>query len=503
MNTRSFARIVTALALVSGFVGCSQHVDPRSPVGPEPPVEPGPVVPGALEVTVTVNGTRPDPDGYALVIVLASEDTPGPGVPVEPAGGTIRFSELEPGTHSVRLENLSANCSIEGGSTRPFTIAPDRASRVDFVVRCPGPGALLIKTVSQGVDLNPQGYALAVEATSVREERIGTNDSLLIEADVSPGAVWNVRVSEVPDHCLLQWDVVPFQAIVSADPLQVRMRGDVRVDVTFTAKCFQRPSRIAFHSGGDIQLLTFAGGGGVVNVTNHPGEDIWPALSPDRSRIVFSSDRDNAAGEFELYSMNVDGTGLVRLTSSSGSDWVGPQAWSPDGSRIVFSSTRDDPNGEIYIMNADGTGVIRLTENSVSDGCAAWSPDGSSIAFCSAADIYRMGTTRGSPIVRIASEGFDPNWSPDGSKIAFMTGICWDTLCDLAVIGVDGTGFVQLNPDLANNTRAMNPSWSPDGSWIAFTRMRLSSSEVAIVRFEGTGFGEIVRLTGGSGPSWR
>jgi TolB protein len=502
MNTRSFTRILTALALVSGFAGCSQHVDPGSPVGPEPPVEPGPTVEGSLEVTVRVNGTKPDPDGYAVVIVLAGEDTPGFSVPVEPAGGTVRFSELESGSHSVRLENLAANCSIEGGSTRPFTVASDRITRVDFLVRCPGPGALLIKTVSRGIDLNSNSYALAVEATSIREERIGTSDSLLIEAEVSPGAVWIVRLSEVPDHCLVHSDVVPAQVIVSSDPLQIRMRGDVTVRVTFTATCFGS-SKIAFHSGGDIQLLTFAGGGAVVNLTNHPAEDIWPALSPDRSRIVFSSDRDNPAGEFELYTMNVDGSGLVRLSNSSGSDWVGPQAWSPDGSRIVFSSMRDDPNGEIYIMKADGTGVIRLTENSLSDGCAAWSPDGSSIAFCREADIYRMGTTQGSPIVRIASEGFDPNWSPDGSKIAFMTGICWDTLCDLAVIGVDGTGFVQLNPDLANNTRALNPSWSPDGSWIAFTRMRLSSSEVAIVRFEGTRFGEIVHLTGGDGPSWR
>lgn len=516
MNTRSFTRIVTALALVSGFAGCSQHVDPGSPVGPEPPVEPGPAVPGALEVTVTVNGTRPDPDGYAVVIVLASEDTPGPGVPVEPAGGTVRFSELEPGSHSVRLENFAANCSVVGGSARLFTIASDRTSRVDFVVRCPGPGALLVKTVSEGVDLNPDGYALAIEATSVRDERIGANDSLLIRAeDVSPEPVWFVRLSQVPDNCLLQSEVTPGQAIVSSDPLQVRLMGDATVRVTFTAACFHRSSRIAFQDvriglGADILLVTFAGGGGVANLTNHPAEDTNPALSSDRSRIVFSSNRDDPNGDFnELYSMNVDGTGLVRLTNSPGYDWLGPQAWSPDGSRIVFTSSRDDPAGEIYIMNADGSGVVRLTDNSHSDGCAAWSPDGASIAFCSGltpVGIYRMVTTPGSPIIRIASEGSDPAWSPDGSKIAYITGSPWDfPLADLAVIGVNGTGFVQLHPNLDSNDLALFPSWSPDGTWIAFARYGLQrgDQDVAIVRFEGNDFGEIVRLTRGVSPSWK
>ena len=265
-------------------------------------------------------------------------------------------------------------------------------------------------------------------------------------------------------------------------------------------------SRIAFQLDGDIQLVIFPGGGGLVNLTNHPAEDTWPALSPDRSRIVFSSDRDNPTGDFELYSMNVDGSGLVRLTNSPGWDLVGPQAWSPDGSRIVFTSMRDGPGGEIYIMNADGSRVLRLTDNSHSDGCAAWSPDGSSIAFCSGdilSGIYRMGTTLGSPIVRIASEGFSPDWSPDGSKIAYTTGVCWYTGCDIAVIGVDGTGFVQLHPSGASYN-AHSSTWSPDGTWIALTiEGRRNSSEVAIVRFEGNGFGAIVHYADGYAPSWR
>ncbi|MBE3088675.1 MAG: PD40 domain-containing protein, partial [Actinobacteria bacterium] len=71
--------------------------------------------------------------------------------------------------------------------------------------------------------------------------------------------------------------------------------------------------------------------------------------------IAFSSDRD---GNKEIYIMNSDGSGLVRLTNNDSSDSL--YAWSPDGSKIAFSSDRDG-NKEIYIMNSDGSGLVRLT----------------------------------------------------------------------------------------------------------------------------------------------
>ena len=57
-------------------------------------------------------------------------------------------------------------------------------------------------------------------------------------------------------------------------------------------------------------------------------------------------------------------------------------ALSPNGQRIAFMSRRDG-NWEIYIVNADGSGLRRLTENSAQDGLPTWSPDGRAIAFVS------------------------------------------------------------------------------------------------------------------------
>jgi len=98
-------------------------------------------------------------------------------------------------------------------------------------------------------------------------------------------------------------------------------------------------------------------------------------------KIAFASDR---SGNYDIYVMNEDGTGVTRLTRNAAVDW--DPTWAPDGTKIAFASDR--PRGhDIYVMNADGTGVTRLTRGAAYDYDPAWSPDGSRIAF--ARDVSR------------------------------------------------------------------------------------------------------------------
>src|SRR2546428_365633 len=62
-----------------------------------------------------------------------------------------------------------------------------------------------------------------------------------------------------------------------------------------------------------------------------PGPQRPGTLSPDGTRIVFTSLRD---GDLDIYTMNVDGTGLKRLTTTLGYD--GGPFFSPDGKLIVY-----------------------------------------------------------------------------------------------------------------------------------------------------------------------
>ncbi len=97
-------------------------------------------------------------------------------------------------------------------------------------------------------------------------------------------------------------------------------------------------------------------------------EPAGAAFPGANGKIAFASDRD---GDYEIYVMNADGTGVTRLTNSPGED--GGTAWSPDGTKIAFASDRDG-NYETYVMNADGTGVTQLTTHPGVDGIPDWQP---------------------------------------------------------------------------------------------------------------------------------
>ena len=201
----------------------------------------------------------------------------------------------------------------------------------------------------------------------------------------------------------------------------------------------------------------------------HGNRDFYPDLSPDGTKIAFSSDRD---GNFEIYTMNADGTNQTNV-SNSASDDMRP-SWSPDGTKIVFTSEKDG-NAEIYVMNADGTNQTNVSNNALEDGLPSWSPDGTKIVFSSYRDgnweIYTMnadGTNQtnisnSDHVKPMHSIDLSPDWSPDGTKIAFSS---WrDGHSEIYIMNTDGTNQTNIT-----NTQhpEEEPSWSPDGTKIAY-----------------------------------
>jgi uncharacterized protein YjdB len=143
--------------------------------------------------------------------------------------------------------------------------------------------------------------------------------------------------------------------------------------------------------------------------------NIAPAISPDRTRIAFSSNR-GGGGDYDLYVMDADGGGIRRLTREPGAD--GSPAWTPDGSKLVFTSARSGVP-QIYVMPADSGEARPLTTSAGGNQAPAISPDGRIIAFVSIRDgaprIYRMaldgsGQTRATAgMLREACPAFFPN----------------------------------------------------------------------------------------------
>lgn len=116
--------------------------------------------------------------------------------------------------------------------------------------------------------------------------------------------------------------------------------------------------RVVYHGcdsmggGGACGLYWVGAGGGSYHRLTDDQSDTAPAGSG--TRVAFMSARD---GNWEVYAVNMDGSGLKRLTNSGSTD--GLPTWSPDGKSIAFVSNRGG-GWAIWVMNADGSNQRKL-----------------------------------------------------------------------------------------------------------------------------------------------
>jgi plastocyanin len=218
-------------------------------------------------------------------------------------------------------------------------------------------------------------------------------------------------------------------------------------------------------------------GASVTRLTDNDARDENPALSPDGSKIAFTSHRD---GNDEIYVMDVSGANQTRLTTDAGSD--GRPAWSPDGAQIVFVSNRNGEQ-EIFVMDAVGTNQSSLNSLAAGDNNPAWSPDGTKIAFDRVGidhncEIYvvTLATNTAVNLTNSSACDAEPAWSPDGTKIAFRS--LREANSELYVMSSSGASQTRLT---TNTVEDGSPSWSPDGTKIAFARCCAGATHAASI----------------------
>jgi TolB protein len=165
----------------------------------------------------------------------------------------------------------------------------------------------------------------------------------------------------------------------------------------------------------------------LTRLTYGPWDDLMPAISPDGTRLAFSSNRN---GYWNLYVMELSSGEVFQITDSQ--DYEGAPSWSPDGLWLAYESYSVESQGglDIFVRSIEGGDSIRLTEDPAADYSPSWSSQGRSIAFVSnrsgdpeiwLADLDQAGEDRFLNISQsLQSWESHPAWSPDGSKLAWV-----------------------------------------------------------------------------------
>jgi len=205
-----------------------------------------------------------------------------------------------------------------------------------------------------------------------------------------------------------------------------------------------------------------------VRLTSHAGDDVDANWGEAAARITFASDR---AGNFDIYTMDADGSNVLPLTTDAGMDRF--PTWEPNADHVIFASDRDG-DFEIMIMEDTGPRQAQLTSNNCLDTDPAWSPNGQQIVFVSNCaggtdlEIFVMNSNGTNPTRltnRPSMDDFHPSWSPDGTRIVFESvpsGGSAHVNTKIVVMDANGANqTVLLTGSVTGDL--VHPAWSPDG----------------------------------------
>src|SRR6266700_226843 len=147
-------------------------------------------------------------------------------------------------------------------------------------------------------------------------------------------------------------------------------------------------------SGCDQEFVMNVDGTGLHRVSNGKGRTTCGYFFDDDRRIFYSTTEHAGAAcpprpdyskgyvwalyNYDIYVATADGQGARRIATNPGYDAEG--TLSPDGKTIVFTSLRDG-DLDIYTMDVDGKHVKRLTHTLGYDGGPYFSPDGKQIVY--------------------------------------------------------------------------------------------------------------------------
>ena len=206
------------------------------------------------------------------------------------------------------------------------------------------------------------------------------------------------------------------------------------------------------------------------------------SVSPDGKKVLYTltyySISENK-GNAEIYTMNIDGSDVQRLTTTASSEWN--VIWNPKGDKIGFIYA--DENGvNIYEMNPDGTGRTAISDLKEGDlEGFSYSPDGTKV-------VYVRAVPKQDKYAKL-KEGLDKTTGRINDDLAYRHWDNWvDAIPQPFVADFDGKKIGE-GKNILENTEFESPmrpwggmeqiTWSPDSKSIAYTCRKKVGKEYA------------------------
>jgi probable HAF family extracellular repeat protein len=172
---------------------------------------------GQLQVTLSMTGEELDPDGCQVSVDGGSPE-------VITAGSSVRFTGLEAGSHSVRLDDLASNCTVEGPNPRSVSVAAGTTTPVTFSVTCSATtGSIEVLLTMTGEYLDTDGGQVSVDGG---DSRLLESESLVTFTSLAPGT-----------HTVLLEDVAVNCTIEGQNPRTVEVEAGHAAQTTFSVTC--------------------------------------------------------------------------------------------------------------------------------------------------------------------------------------------------------------------------------------------------------------------------
>ena len=289
---------------------------------------------GNLTVTSSTTGSNLDPDGYAVTV-------DGGATQAIATNGSVTFTGLSAGSHSVALSGIASNCAVSGANPRTVTVPAGGTASTTFTVTCSATtGNLTVSTSTTGSNIDPDGYTVTVDGGA--SQAVATNGSVTFTG-LSAGS-HSVQLTGVAGNC----------SVSGANPQTVTVPWGGTASTTFTVTCSATTGNLTVStstsgSSLDPDGYTVTVDGNASQAVAINGSVTFTGLSAGSHSVQLSGVAGNctvSGSNPRTVNVPSGGTGSTTFTVSCST---------PTGNLTVSSSTSGsslDPDG--YTVTVDG-----------------------------------------------------------------------------------------------------------------------------------------------------